>query len=115
MAIWTSPNYPDFNPTLSALYPDGTPTDIHPVYPYWNHASIEKSTYSILYTLKTGWNWVSFPMEFHSTNANLATLIPPATYPTIDKITGGLDVSSASTAIDGAWVGSISAVLATSG
>ena len=61
--IWTSPNYPEFNPMLSGLYPDGTVTGTGF---WWFLAPNNKTCLTIYYTIKPGNNYISFPFQFYS-------------------------------------------------
>ena len=120
--IWTSPNYPEYNPQLSGIFPDENDTPMGGgIYSFWWFlAPNNKTCLTILYTIKPGYNYVSFPFQFYTggsgqDQSELDFIIKPSTYPTINTIIGGLDGSSASTVVNGAWVGSISNILATAG
>ena len=108
MAIWTSPNYPEFNPPLSGLLPDGTTQSYGT--PWWIFPPVTKSSYTIFYTLKPGYNFVSFPFEFYSGQNTLAFIINPSTYTTINKI---ISSSEAAIVTDGTWIGSLDTITGT--
>ena len=108
MAIYTSPNYPEFNPPLSGLLPDGTPESYGT--PWWIFTPETKSAYTLLYTLKPGYNFVSFPFEFFSGQNTLAFIINPSTYTTINKI---ISSSEAAIVTNGTWIGALDTIDAT--
>lgn len=105
MTIYTSPNYPEFNPALSGMLPNGDSRDFFQT--FWANATEENATYRMLYQLKSGWNFISFPFIFDTDKDTLDYLIPPTTYPNIDKI---ITSSESATVINDNWTGSIDTI-----